>query len=168
MKLQILKLGVLNCCAIITIIFHVTVITNPHVMKYNISSWRSNCQWLRAGTRSWSGLAASVSSSRRPTRNFLGISQMSLISVELHWWCVTCSSSWVVGSSTCSCPFPCSHSCKTGSCGSSLGSWVDKKVTMDQVCQDVIVHLLLLLPPRPPLLLLLLGGLLPPLYGLLR
>ena len=69
MKLHILKLGVLSCCTIITIIFHVTVYTNPHVMKYNISSWRSNCQWLRAGTRSWSGLAASVSCSRRPTRS---------------------------------------------------------------------------------------------------
>ena len=38
MKLQILKLGVLSCCTIITIFFHVTVNTNPHVMKYNISS----------------------------------------------------------------------------------------------------------------------------------
>ena len=38
MKLHILKLGVLSCCTIITIIFHVTVYTNPHVMKYNISS----------------------------------------------------------------------------------------------------------------------------------
>ena len=46
-----------------------------------------------------------------------------------------------MGSSTCSCPFPCSHSCKTGSCGSSLGSWVDKKVTMDHVCGDC--------PPAP-------------------
>ena len=39
MKLQILSnLGVLSCCKIITIFFHVTVNTNPHVMKYNISS----------------------------------------------------------------------------------------------------------------------------------
>ena len=38
MKLQILELGVLSCCTMITIIFHVTVKTNPHVMKYNISS----------------------------------------------------------------------------------------------------------------------------------
>ena len=37
MKLQILKLGALSCCTIITIIFHVTVNTNPHVMKYKIS-----------------------------------------------------------------------------------------------------------------------------------
>ena len=83
MKLHILKLGVLSCCTIITIIFHVTVNTNPHVMKYNISSWRSNCQWLRAGTRSWSGLAASVSCSRRPTRSCWDISHVSLIPVDL-------------------------------------------------------------------------------------
>ena len=60
-----------------------TVNTNPHVMKYNISSWRSNCQCLRAGTRSWSGLAASVSCSRRPTKSCWDISHRSLIPVDL-------------------------------------------------------------------------------------
>ena len=60
-----------------------TVNTNPHVMKYNISSWRTNCQWLRAGTRSWSGLAASVSCSRRPTKSCWDISHRSLIPVDL-------------------------------------------------------------------------------------
>ena len=39
MKLQIFELGVLSCCTIVTtIVFHMTVNTNLHVMKYNISS----------------------------------------------------------------------------------------------------------------------------------